>query len=332
MGHIVRMVELAHRLRSEGWKEIIFAKVANSTTDLLLEEAGFGAINLPEEEENFSSITAVLRKLRPGLLINDILDTSVPYMRAVRPLVEWIVNLDDRAAGLQYANLVINSLPAQFAPEEVEKSAEYLEGPTYLLLRREFRERSGAVRPVGKCRKLLITLGGSDTYGYTVKVARALRSIAELEHIEVVTGPAFHHAEALGRVVRGDPRFLLHGTVPNLGRLMATHQLAIAGGGVTLFEAALLGLPTLSIASENFEVVNAEWCERKGLTRFLGKGEALEPEQIASQVRSMLGDLQARVAMGRRGPEVVDGAGSDRIIEKLRRFCDSGWKSGRSSV
>jgi spore coat polysaccharide biosynthesis predicted glycosyltransferase SpsG len=314
MGHVFRMLALAQELASAGGCRARFLTRPFARTLELVEERGFAAEILGEGEGNILPHLAGFGAEPPEVLINDVLDTSVEYMEAVRPLAGRIANLDDQGAGLARADLVINALPCRFIAPGGAVKARYFEGPEYLILAPEFQRR----RPVaGGCASILVTLGGSDTYGFTIPVVQALRQLGELQRIAVVLGPAFQHHHQLAEAVAGDGRFHLLRGVPSLARVMEGQDLAITGGGMTLFEAAALGVPTLALASEDFEQANIGWGQARGFTRALGEGRKLSPEGIAAEVRSLLGDPAWRREMSLAGPRTVDGQGARRVAELI---------------
>lgn len=317
MGHIFRMLALAEEMARRGGCRAFFITEPDAQVANMMRENGFEAETIAAHEGNYIPAAAIIRDFAPEVLINDILDTSSVYMEAVRPLVGRIVNLDDQGAGLAWADLVINSLPSRFVtlPQSTTRS-RYIEGPEYLILARDFQSAWGTCRPISSnCANILVTLGGSDTYGFSILVARALRQIEQLRRIEVVVGPSFRHQDDLAQAIAGDRRFVVSATVPSLARVMDTHELAVTGGGITLFEAAAMGLPTLAIASEDFERVNILWGQTKGFTCYAGEGWQLSEGDIANKVRSLLCDHSLRKALSQQGPKVVDGQGTRRVAE-----------------
>jgi spore coat polysaccharide biosynthesis predicted glycosyltransferase SpsG len=117
---------------------------------------------------------------------------------------------------------------------------------------------------------ILVTMGGADTYGVTIKVAQWLRNNAM--HATIVTGPAFQHQDELDTILKGKTEGSLthRGSVASLAQEMASHDIAITGGGVTPFEACAGGLPCIVIANEDFEIPVGRALEKLGCARFAG--------------------------------------------------------------
>jgi spore coat polysaccharide biosynthesis predicted glycosyltransferase SpsG len=95
---------------------------------------------------------------------------------------------------------------------------------------------------------------------------------------------------------------------------------AILGGGLTLYEAAALGVPAVAVS-----VVAAQ---RAAVRAFADAGAALDagplgPTATAGIVRGvvrLLADRGARLEMSRRGPAIVDGRGAVRAAWALGRL------------
>ena len=63
---------------------------------------------------------------------------------------------------------------------------------------------------------------------------------------------------------------------------MSRHDLAITGGGITPFEAAASGLPTIVIANEAFEVPMAQLLAKIGCSVFAGHHSELDESVFSS--------------------------------------------------
>ena len=114
--------------------------------------------------------------------------------------------------------------------------------------------------------RIIVTLGGTDTYGVTLKVVAWLN--CEGRKATVILGPGFSHKEELENSL--GPNIELKENVPSLVQEFYDYDLAIIGAGITAFEAAAAGLPTITIANEEFEIGNAEYLQELGCTIFAG--------------------------------------------------------------
>jgi UDP-N-acetylglucosamine:LPS N-acetylglucosamine transferase len=77
-----------------------------------------------------------------------------------------------------------------------------------------------------------------------------------------------------------------------MGALYAQHDLAIAGGGITPFEAAATGMPCVVIANEPFEIPTGRMLEAKKAACFAG----YHADLTFNRLRSMLDAAVRRIS------------------------------------
>jgi spore coat polysaccharide biosynthesis predicted glycosyltransferase SpsG len=195
-----------------------------------------------------------------------------------------------------------------FAPLVLSGAAELqgkrvLTGIQYLPLNREInryrRVRTQLNSP------MLVTLGGSDTYGVTVQVVARLKKLDQ--PATIVTGPSFQHVEELERAL--DERFTWRREVPSLIQEFYHYDLAITGGGVTPFEANASGLPCIIVANELHEIDIGQYLAGVGSSTFAGYYREIVEKAFERDL-----DL---AAMSRAGIERIKTNGVDNILREL---------------
>ena len=154
-----------------------------------------------------------------------------------------------------------------------------------------------------------MTLGGSDTYGVTIKVAKFLQDLGI--DADYVAGPSFQHIDALSQVI-SDPE-KIHVSPKSLIALFHSYDLAITGGGITPFEANASGLPTLTIANEIHEIEIARYLQSLGGSIFLNYYKELRPEDL--DFRHI--DIQS---MSKNGISHIPLNGAENIYKAIARL------------
>lgn len=259
----------------------------------------------------------ILRAFRPDVVIVNKLNNSPDYIRFLRRFTSFIVTIDDSGEGAQYADLKINVL---------YHVAEAVTDLQYISLRREFREfhrREKTIRD--EVQELLITQGGSDTYGFTPRIIRALEKMTLRPHCTVVIGPAFHHHSELENAVKASTLdLMLIRNARNMAELMWNADLAITAGGLTMFELSCVGTPSIVICGEPFEEESAERLARTGVVIHLGYGWHLDYETLPGVVDKLAKDREVRTRMSRKGKKLVDGQGCQRIVKLIREKAEKG--------
>lgn len=259
LGHLFRMLNFSRSLEQ---RAIPFCFFMNADKDA---EAILQRANLPYEVVSLNEVgwqQLVIKKHGLSLWVDDRLDTTIAHARAIDSFGLQRVTFDDRGEGASLAALNVAALC--FGPSVKHlKGKRILAGPRYLILNQEI----GRYRRIRKhLESIVVSMGGTDTYGVTVKVVKQLR--AQGRYATLILGPGFRHEAELERVL--DDGFVVKRNVPSLAEEFSHHDLAITGGGVTPFEANAAGLPCLVIASEDFEVPVGLGIEALGGAVFAG--------------------------------------------------------------
>ncbi|QBK04413.1 glycosyl transferase [Hylemonella gracilis] len=267
MGHLYRSLTLADALVRMG-EDVHFLINAHEPSLQILKSRGHAHATVDLAPEAGGWETEAVRRLRASAWINDRLDTTAAHVGRVKAMGLPVVTFDDRGSGAAQSDLNVAALV--FDPEEVARlqGVRVLTGVDHLVLNPAIARFRRARAQLGS---VLVTLGGADTYGATVKVVRLLQD--QPWQVTVVLGPAFAHHEALAEVM---PRhFEVRHGVASMAEEMARHDLAVTGGGMTPFEANAAGLPCLVVANELFEIPVGQTLERMGGCRFAGHHAAI---------------------------------------------------------
>lgn len=298
MGHLFRMRNLAQLLRA---REIPFILLINNHAPALelLRRDG-----LPFEIVDLDHVARwaadAIRRHRATLWVNDRLNTDLAQARAIKETSIPLITLDDRGAGASLADVHVAALA--FDQSEPLGGKRVARGLDYLILNPQIlhwrRQRTESHR-------IIVTLGGSDTYGVTVRAVALLRQ--QCRPATVIIGPGFMHRAALDGELTTD--FELKVGVPSLIEEMSRHDLAITGGGITAFEAAASGLPTIVIANEWFEVPIAQHLAGLGVARFAGHHSILNAAAFEIPL-----DV---AAMSSSGLTLVPLHGAERVCQLL---------------
>lgn len=299
MGHFFRALNLAAALRQAGQTCKILIN-AHEPALRLLEGAGIdhATVDLADLESDWEG--HLIEKERIRVWVNDRLSTDAHHAAKVKRRNIPLVTFDDRGGGAALAELNIAALA--FDPDEALPGLRVLRGIDYLILNPEIARYRRLRHHAGR---LLVTLGGSDTYGVTAKVIRCLRAAGRVA--TVIVGPGFRHEAELAEVL--GPGFEVRRGLRSLITEFGNYEVAITGGGITPFEANASGLPCIVIASEFFEVPIARELARLGGSIFAGYHMEMD-ETILKR------DLPVE-AMSRAGIEHIGLGGASRVVSEL---------------
>ena len=99
--------------------------------------------------------------------------------------------------------------------------------------------------------------------------------------------------------------------------LMLWADLAVTADGLTKYETAVTGTPSIIIAQAEQKSKVASEFEKRGSAWHLGHGSRVSERDIARAVAMALQDDSFRREMSKNGRKLVDGRGIERIISAI---------------
>jgi len=324
-GHVMRCLALAEPWLQAGSG---VAMVAAQLPATLANRINISGIKLqmlsaaPGGEADAKELAQIAKKQNADWVVVDGYHFDADYQRALKKAGLRVLFFDDFGHAKHYcADFVLNqNLGAgeNLYPSR-ESQTRLLLGTRFVQLRNEFSKWRDWRRTISlHAKKVLVTLGGSDSENVTLKAVRAIRQIPDLKcEATIVIGGGNPHGEELKSAAQNSPAIRILQNAGNMPELMAEADLAIAAGGTTAWELAFMGLPELMIVMADNQRSNAEQLQFSGVARNLGWHENLTPEKIAGEIADLAGDFSARGEMSKRGRELVDGRGSERVMSCL---------------
>lgn len=259
MGHLFRMLNFVKILEKNSQKFIFIVNNHQKTKEILEKHRyKYEVVDLDNFSQNWES--GLIKKYEIKYWINDRLDTNEKHIKNIQKNSTKVINFDDLGSGAKYSDINICGL---FFNQEILQGRKILKGVDCLILNPEI---DAYKKQRYSLKNILVTLGGSDTYGATIKVLKLLKKHKIKATIHI--GPSFEHKEELQKELTND--FEVINFAPSLIEEFSKYDLAITGGGITPFEANASGLPCLIVANETFEVANAEFLHSMGSSIFLG--------------------------------------------------------------
>ena len=257
LGHVYRALELADEFYSK--PDIYYDSnqtdhsVFGDTTHNLIPVNGIG------------ELLSVLQHERYSIFVNDILDTSLDYMIAVRTALPKakIVNFEDGGEGASRADLVFNALFSEGEVANVKAGERYYIASKLFMFYHPMPIRD-------RVEDVFISFGGADPQNYS---DRLLAIVAKAKYRDI----RFHMV--LGRAKTNVDELLARGAVlPNVEILhdvvdmpgvMSRCDIGVTSRGRTGYELALLGIPSIAMAQNRREERHGFVCMENGFS-YLG--------------------------------------------------------------
>jgi UDP-2,4-diacetamido-2,4,6-trideoxy-beta-L-altropyranose hydrolase len=265
---------------------------------------------------------------RVDWLVLDHYALDAQYEKTLRPHVSKILVIDDLANRRHDCDVLLdhNYFDNMTTRYEglVDKWCQLLVGPTYALLRKEFQTPLPLNRiRDGRIRNVLVSFGGVDKTGETMKTLQALWPYAQQGLvINVLLGKMNPHNAAIMDFCRKMPHCTAYEHVENMRQLMERADLAIGAGGTTTWERCCLGLPSLVITTAQNQEGLTEHVTRTGAIGFLGKSNEVTSWIIHERVKQMMAHPEQCREMSARASQLVDGFGIERISKELSKWSD----------
>lgn len=348
-GHVMRCLTLADRLRVEGADCSFVCREHVGHLCDLIEGRGYTVHRLPvgesistnkdadplrgdhagwlgtsEEEDAMLTAGLIASDAPLDWIVVDHYALGARWERALRSSCRKMFAIDDLADRAHDCDVLLDQNLGRSASDYgdlVPTSCERLIGPKYALLRPEFtalRAASVARRTDGKCRSILVTMGGVDRDNVTGAVLEALDTADLPAHLRLIavlgaSAPWKDAVKARVRDMHLETELVVDAN--NMAERMRDADLAIGAAGSTSWERCCMGLPTL-------QVVLAD--NQRQIARALadcGAAVSIERQRLAERMGTacarLLRDPRAMIAMSNAAASVTEGLGASRVTGSL---------------
>lgn len=323
-GHVKRSLALAQHLRDREGFGVVFAMANDAAGMAPVEAAGFPIAVWPADMDEESWIATLLHQYAPKALILDIRTSlSRDSVGRLKQANAMIVAYDDASERRLAADIAL--LP----PTAEAKALKWWDGDTEALVGWEWVVL-GHERPLRRGRlptttpNVLITMGGSDPWSWTVPSLRAAVRLTGSFSLTVVIGPGFaDRANVMAEVRRIAPQATILDAPADLGPAMAEADLAITAFGVSALEFASAGVPAIYLCPTADHAASAAACVASGFGVSLGAAETVPEVRLTATIEGLINNPERRRQMSAAGRHAIDGRGAERvaglIAERLRQ-------------
>jgi len=244
-GHFVRMSALGSELSTRGVQVVTYLNadvVARRSLDL--KHMTLAAWNSQRFIANHVSSSDVV--------LVDSYHVNEEFLRWVRSKAGKLMIVDDNVR-LNYEGVtIINpNYFAEWLQYPTGRGNVYLLGKDYTMLRKPF-EFTGK-RVVGKrVNKVLVTLGGTDVKGVTVKVIRRIREVDQSVSLRVVVTDAYRNLTAIPAELNDSDKLVINASAQEMRDLMLEVDFAVSAAGGTSNELIKMQCPSaLLVVADN---------------------------------------------------------------------------------
>lgn len=312
MGHIYRTITLADKFIGHN---ILFLTWNSDEKALkLIKNHNYKVIITSKED-----LLNIISNIKPNIVINDILDTEIEYIKKLKELGCFVVNFEDLGEGADEAHLVFNALYEKTNPKPTHKFGyeyECLNEKFYLYPPIKFKEYSET---------LFVCFGGVDQNNLTCKVLNIVLDLIKettIRNIIVVIGPGYNYREELNKVVasldKHNIKIKLYQNVSNMPKLMRDADIAITSNGRTIYELTAMGIPTISIAQNDRETLHLFARYHLGI-KYLGIAYTISDKDILDAIKEIANNhnLRKKMYLSQIKASKVIRQGIERVINEI---------------
>ena len=316
LGHVVRCLTMAQEFKKQHPAVDFLFIMGNFQPGIsMVKNEGYPIrIDNKLKMKSIHNIFENIYDYKPEILILDINDTNLRDVKKAKTLGCFIVTIDDLGDGQKVSDLIIDANRSL----SNRSSDKYLFGPDYIILREEFhklRKKTKKNHPMAE--NILISFGGSDPNGLTLKVIDALNTIEGIDKT-IIIGQGFCYRKELDKIIGSNNNGIkVKYNVENTAQLMKDADLAISTPGLTMYELACLGVPSLMLCSTEQQNKIANLFQEKGIVYNFGLTQEINKDVIREKALEYLSSQGLRSQLSEMAVDTVDGIGCKRVIKKI---------------
>jgi len=337
MGHINRCVSLARHLEAEGMESLF---VLRHVSGNVVEDYRKLGINIYLLEENCSiddeaHLLAERFASQYSAIVFDfshyqnmtIIQDYVSYFELLQYAFKTTFLIDgfNDTAIIDHIDTAMDVvitpyIGAEDHSHDGSRGYWHWAGPSYFIFAPEYTSEDWQREVRCTAERLLVTMGGSDPYGLTLIVLDALKLLATNVHCRIVIGSGFSNDLKLKarKKCLSLPFCEIIDAPPNLVKHLKWAEMAISASGLTKYEMALAGVPSLQISFNRKIAETTAAYEKEGFYRDLGLYTERTPQEIAVEVDVLARNSEIRKNMIKRGQALFDESGVKRLICAVR--------------
>jgi|GEM_PF-1391506 len=330
-GHIVRDVTIADYFVSKKIlkkTEIVFVSRTDGPFRIgydLIQESGYQleAVDDDQLEWNSPQESKVLKDIDPNLLVIDRLSTDLIWMTDLKSSLRHVISMDDTGDGAFVADAFINAILHDFP----ENEAGYI-GYDYLVLKSNSADIKTEV-PM-EVNRIVASFGGHDSRNlmgfFLNNFNRDDIWLAKGTVIELLVGSESKKiikswaAQVKKISIRYDVTISLLIRPPDFLDRLVKADLAVLSGGLTIFEAVSLGVPSIGLPQYQHQLDTLKALTAKKAIRLGSQEMRLDQKSFTRIFAEMMQSKDKRQLLKKNGPRLIDAKGTERVITVLSNF------------
>jgi UDP-2,4-diacetamido-2,4,6-trideoxy-beta-L-altropyranose hydrolase len=323
-GNFSRSLTLCKNLKKKGF-EVDFIINSNDYLESRLKKEKFNYIIIPKKVNFKNEDSFLIKKYFENKYKIIILDMREYGEQLSKKLLKYIpiVLIDDAFSKNVYSNIIINgSINKKFHNYIIKnnKNKKYL-GPNFFMANNNFLKNKKKQIEIKKKNKykIIISIGGSDPNQLTIYILKSIVMISNIK-ITIIVGPFFTDSNKIIDICKNYKNVEVKYSPIKIWNEFKKADVVISKSGITLYELAIMGIPTMCISSFKHEEPSAKEFMKKKFLINLGMQKNVNKNQIKFELLKLLKDTKKRKLMSAQGKKIVDGKGLERVTKIIDSF------------
>lgn len=341
-GHVTRCLRLAKHFRKFGIDISFITHDYVGNLNYKIEQEGFNLhiIKIQDKDDAKNTISSTLKydwrtdasstkkflemyEQKIDLLIVDSYYLDHKWEIEMKNYVKYLLVIDDLYERKHYCDLFLDQgfeaekKGVQFLLDDCKK----LQGTSYALLDpsfTEFRKQNRVSSSINTKKPIFVFFGTNDILGYTYKFTRLLLYNFDFVTIHAITSGVNTSSSQLEELSRKfGNRFKHLENVNCIAFEMSKCCLAVSSVGMVTWELMCLGIPALQITTMQYQVEIMRKLHNANLCHYLGDANEITEQMFISKFLEFFEDIERLNFMRSNGMLEIDGAGLNRVAEKV---------------
>ncbi len=312
-GHFFRCLALAEEFIKKR-RKVIFITNSKNIKKHIKKNIPFFMLTGKTESERIKECKKLSTKIK--FWIFDLPKENKKYSFHLKKYDSAII--DDLGNIDVYSKILINGgVIKKFQKYNHNNGTEYLLGPKYMILRKNFyKNKLGDKTTNNKIKKILLTFGGNDDSDLSSKILSDINT--KKYKVSVLLGPTYKFTKKIQTITGSNKNIKIISSSKDTSTLFKKFDLVVTTPGITIYELACLGIPTILISINEVQYTVAKYFHKMKIAKNYGfwKGDMLKLEKIIKSID----EDKIRKNMKKSGQKMVDGKGIFRVSNAIDNF------------
>ncbi len=261
------------------------------------------------------------------LLIVDSYRLQAKELRQLRRCARTFVLINDGARIEVACDWVVNSaVHAKKASDGTPTAANVLLGPDFQPLRKEYWSGRTSYKGTAAVKNVFVSLGGGvDGEKLLKRVIPMVRQVLPEALVHAIVSPFM-------RLSSNDERVKIYLSPKDVRSVLRRCEMAVTGGGQTLFELAFAGVPAVAVVMADNQKPNVQGFASAGALLSAGQpSEAGFDRRLRRLISRLARDSGLRDRIAKRGQSLVDGKGAMRVAHFILNGRSNGGRTNAAA-